>query len=365
MVEVRGPSMIPSLLFLLAFQEPLLEGEKERIRDKPPLTEREKAGYSFPEVPPPGPRAAYSVCVIPVSFADRAFGSTDLAGLFFGRLAAYFKESSGRRFDLIGRAYAPVTLGVERGRFRAKDLEAAAAVFLEREGAGALAPFDGAAFVAAGGLGTRGTPLWPFKESLRAGERNLEYVFLTEEADGLEVGIAAHETLHLLGLEDKYEDEKAQVGRWCIMGTGYATRDPAPPCADCRRKLGWARPAELDPRRPASVVMAPDPARTLRIPLNADATEHLLLEARDRLMVWHLGGGQKIELLGRFPAEAADRLTPLSDPPFRGRTAGAWPVWITDIRLQDGKVWFQAGPEAPPTPLEERRRAGVGKRLGE
>jgi hypothetical protein len=72
-----------------------------------------------------------------------------------------------------------------------------------------------------------------------------------------------------------------------------------------------------------------------------------------------------VELLGRFPAETSDRLTPLSDPPFRGRSLGARPVWVTDIRWEDGKAWFKVGSDAPLTPVEERRRAAVGKRIGD
>jgi M6 family metalloprotease-like protein len=353
------------LLSLLALQGAPLEQERERLRSRAPLTGDEKKAYAAPEAPPFRPLKPYSLCVIPLSFSDAAFGETDLRKLFFERLADYGRRASGGRFELIGRAYAPVRIEVSRAGFAAKDLEAAAVAFLAREGEGALAPFDGAAFVAPGGLGTRGSALWPRKDSMRLGERTLEYVFLTETADGREVGIAAHEFMHLLGLEDKYDDEKAQVGRWCIMGTGYVARDPAPPCADCREKLGWARPASLDPRRESAVVLAPDAARPLKILLNPDATEHLLLEVRDRLVVWHVGGGQKIELSGRFPSETSDRLTPFSDPPFRGRSAGSWPVWITDVRVEDGKAWFRVGPSAPLTPLEEWRRSRAGKRIGE
>jgi hypothetical protein len=86
---------------------------------------------------------------------------------------------------------------------------------------------------------------------------------------------------------------------------------------------------------------------------------------RDRLFVWHTGGGKTIELVGRYPTEASDRLTPLSEPSFRGRSRGARPVWITDIRIEDGKAWFRVGPDAPLTALEDWRRAHVGKRLGD
>ena len=105
--------------------------------------------------------------------------------------------------------------------------------------------------------------------------------------------------------------------------------------------------------------------RSLKVRINRDGSETLHLEFRDRLFVWHVGGGQKIELVGRFPSETADRLTPLSEPSFRGRTVGARSVWITDIRVEGGRAWFRVGPKAPLTPLEAWRRARIGRRLGD
>jgi hypothetical protein len=348
------------LLWALLLQEAPIEQEKARLRSKPPLTTEEKGRYVTPAAAPPiKPRASYTLAVIPLGFSDRAVAGSDLSKLFFGDVAAWFRKASGGKFELRGKVFAPATLAVERAAFVEKDLDRVLAGFAE------LAAFDGLAFVAAGPLGARGTPLWPHKESTTRGDREVDYVLLAEDAGDRALGIAAHETMHLLGFPDKYDDEKSLVDRWCIMGTGYNGRDPAPPCADCREKLGWTAPAELDPRRPAAVVLEPDFSRSLKVRLNADGTEYLLLEVRDRLFVWHAGGGRKIELVGRYPSESSDRLTPLSDPSFRGRTAGAWPAWITDVRLEDGKAWFKIGPSAPLTPLEEWRRAHVGKRLGD
>ena len=70
-------------------------------------------------------------------------------------------------------------------------------------------------------------------------------------------------------------------------------------------------------------------------------------------------------MIGRFPTDHGDRLTPLSLPAFRGRSVGARSVCLTDIRVQDGKAWFRLALEAPLTPFEEWRRAHVGKRLGD
>jgi M6 family metalloprotease-like protein len=358
-------SALLALLVLGAAQDPLVEAERERLRSKAPLSEAERKAYAFPPTPPAKPLEGYALAVVPVAFSDRAVGAGDPGGLLFGDVRAYYARASSGRFKLWGKVFGAVTLDVEREKFKEDDLGRAAKALEAREGKELLAGFDGAAFVAAGPLGARGTPLWPHKESMDWGGRKLDYVLLAEDAGDRAAGIAAHEIMHLFGLADKYDDERAAVGKWCILGTGYSAKEPAPPCADCRAKLGWASPATLDPGAVSKVVMAPDPSQALRIPLNADGSEALLVEMRDRLFVWHTGGGKTIELLGRYPSAASDRLTPYSEPAFRPRALGSRDAWITDVRLEGGRAWFRVGPEAPLTALEEARKARVGKRLGE
>jgi hypothetical protein len=341
------------LLFVTLQGEAPVAQEKERIRSKAPLGDAQKAEYVAAEGPAPKPRAAYSLTVVPLEFADRKLGARDLQKLVFGAVAEYYTAASGGRFKLGGRVAERVTLGVDRAAFERRDLEKALA---------GVADGDGVAFVAAGGLPGRGAPLWPHRGVVRAGTREVDYLLVPEEASA---GIVAHEFMHLLGFADKYDDEKASVADACILGTGYSVKNPPPPCVECRIRLGWASAAAVDPTKPSAVALPADPARALRIPVTPDGGEALLLEMRDRLFVWHLGGGRKIELVGRYPAEASDRLTPFSEPSFRGRSVGARPVWITDIRVQDGKAWFRVGPEAPLTALEEWRRSHVGKRLGD
>jgi len=304
-----------------------------------------------------------NAAVIPLSFADREVDPKGLDALLFQDVAAYFRKASSGAFTLKGKVFAPLALGVARDRFREGDLAAAAALFEAREGAGVLAGYDAAIFVAAGSIGARGGPLWPRQEDLRLGERKVRAVFLARDAGDKAVGIAAHEYLHVLGLKDKYDDPKADVGKWCILGTGYSERTPPPPCADCRARLGWTRFQDADPRAAAEVEVDVRLDRSIRIPLNAEGTEALLLEARDRLFVWHTGGGKAIELTARL--EAAGRLTPFSEPAFRPRTAGAWSAWITDVAFRDGRCVFRLGPEAPLTPEEAKRKSGIGKRIGE
>ncbi len=308
-----------------------------------------------------GPADA-GIAVIPLSFSDRAVDPSGL-DVLFADVGTYFRKASAGKLSLKAKVFPPLVLSVKRDGFRQDDLAAVALAFEAREGEGVLAGYDAAVVVAAGPVGARGGPLWPRQEVLKLGARTVQAVFLARELGDRAAGIAAHEFLHVLGLKDKYDDPKADVGKWCILGTGYSERTPPPPCADCRGKLGWTSFEELDPRRAAAASLAARPDRALRIPLNAEGTEALLVEARDRLFVWHTGGGKAIELAARLPE--GGRLTPFSDPPFRPRTAGAWPAWITAASLREGLWTFQVGPDAPLTADEERRKSDVGKRLGE
>jgi hypothetical protein len=119
-----------------------------------------------------------------------------------------------------------------------------------------------------------------------------------------------------------------------------------------------------DPAAEEAYSLAPG-AASVKVPVNKDGQEAVVLEARGKsLLVWHTGGGRPIELAAILPSETRDRLTPWSDPPFRPRTLGSTNVWITDVRMQDGRAWFRLGPTADLTPLEELRRARVGRELG-
>jgi hypothetical protein len=330
-----------------------LEREKERIRSKQPLSAEQKAAYASPAPPPAKPRDPYILAVVPLEFSDRKLGGKDVAAKVVAGLTDYYAKSSSGRFKLDARVGDRVTLETERDRFERNILEKALA---------GLPACDGIAFVAAGGLVPRNAPLWPHRGVVKAGEREIDYLLVPEEAPG---AIVAHEFMHLLGFADKYDDEKASVADACILGTGYSIRNPPPPCAECRIQLGWASAAVVDPFTPAALTLTADLSRALRINLTPGGDETLLLELRERLLIWHIGGGKKIELIGRFPSETSDRLTPLSEPSFRGRSLGARTVWITDIRIQDGQAWFQVAADAPPTPFEEWRRSRVGKRLGD
>jgi M6 family metalloprotease-like protein len=348
-----------------------LKADRERIAAKKPLTKEETGAYKAVAGRLAPDRQLFRLKAIPLSFTDLGASRDDLAKALLEPLAAYFKaqsagvfqldpvlleprQTAGPRSELASVAPgSPAELKVVGRVLRAEDLQDA----------------DGFLLVVAGEIGAPKTGLWPHVSTIRLGNRDVDYVLLPERGDHRWFGIAAHEAGHLLKLEDKYGDREAKVGRWCLMGTGYldSTKDDPRPgslCAVCRDRLGWTLPLVHDPATDASYALSPG-APSVKVPVNKDGRESVVLEARGRsLLVWHTGGGRPIELAAILPTESRDRLTPWSDPPFRTRTLGATDVWITDARIQDGRAWFRLGPAADLTPLEQLRRARVGRELG-
>jgi M6 family metalloprotease-like protein len=368
-------TVLPALAAFLFLQDAeldaALKADRARIAAKKPLTRDETRAYRAvaPRFSPD--KVRFRLKAIPLSFADAPASRGDLRAALLDPLAAYYRGQSGGVFELESALLEARGAGVPRSELAA----AAAGSAAEQKIVGRvlktedLEGADAFLLIAAGGIGSPKTGLWPHESTIRLGGKTVDYVLLPETGDHRWFGIAAHETGHLLKLEDKYGDREAKVGRWCLMGTGYldATKEdprPGPLCAVCREALGWIPPLVHDTASEGAYSLAPGLA-AVKVPVNKDGKEAVVLEFRGRaLLVWHTGGGRPIELAAILPTEARDRLTPWSDPPFRARTLGASNVWITDVRVQEGKAWFRLGPSGDLTPLEELRRARVGRELG-
>lgn len=306
------------------------------------------------------PVQSYNLAVIPVSFSDQAVADPST----FDHVKTFYASASGGVFTLTGKTYGPLRLGITRAEFlkhRIRSDEERAALlrvidaWMERDGKGVLAAHDGVAFVPAGKIGAKETALWPHQGELTVGEIPIPYILVPAECGELQVGIEAHEFGHLLGLADKYE-----VGRWCVLGTGYETPTL---CSACRHRLGWSSPTLVDPRGDREVRLKP--GECARIAVTPDGRESLYLDAREKtLVVWHVGGGKDLELTALLGGKR-ERLTPYSEPAFRGTGAGARDVWITGVRLVDGAYRLTVGPTAALTPDEERRKKSIGRKLGE
>jgi M6 family metalloprotease-like protein len=368
-----------ALLLALFPQDPELDAalakERERIAAKKPLTGTERTAYVTPRGEPAKVLAGYRLAVIPLALGDGAVGR-DLAE-DLKAVAAYYKEMSGGAFALEAEVGKPAAVEAKRdevakwpsaGAQEKRLVLEVVGAFRNRIGEEAFAKVDGVALVAPGEIGARDTALWPHQSSVELADRRLNYLVLSEKAGKRWRGVADHEFGHLLGLEDKYEgiEGAVNVGPWCLMGTGYLgdkEKNPLPLCAVCRASLGWVKMATLDPRTDRAVVLAPGEA--VRVKMNPDDREALVLEMREaRLVAWHTGGGKAIEFVGVLPAAESDRLTALSRPALKGRTVGGYAVAVTDIRIEEGKAWLRIGASAAPTPLEELLRSRLGKTLG-
>jgi M6 family metalloprotease-like protein len=368
------PATAFAILILLVPQdselEAALKADRARIAAKKPLTKEEMARYRQVAARPAADRATYRLAVIPVSFPDAAANRETLQKSLLEPLVAYFRAQSAGAFELVPTLLEDCKAGTKRAELAklATGVEAKILQDLVKD----LRPgeTDGILFVAGGEIGAPGTALWPHKSVLSHPAKGFDYVLLPQSGDHRWFGIAAHEVGHLLKLEDKYEDREARVGRWCLMGTGYldATKEdprPGPLCAVCRASLGWFAPVVHDPSAEAEIALPAAVTAAVRVPINKDGREAVVLETRGKsLLVWHTGGGRPIELAAILPTASRDRLTPWSDPAFRARTLGAVDLWITDVRVQEGRAWFRLGPKAELTPLEELRRGRVGRELG-
>ncbi len=295
--------------------------------------------------------------VIPVWFPDRMTGDDTGRRSLLRGVKEYFRRQSGGRFQLEFRTLPARRSAVTRTWFAKTALggnrELAVLSSFHRTSGGA------SVYLFAGEPGPQDSVLWPHTGTFRNGAR---YVVATEQAQGYEIGALAHEIAHLFDLPDKYGKKKGSAGPWCLMGTGYRASAPHDLCADCRARLGWVQVRTLRPSRERNVVLKV--GEVLRIPLNRTGTESLLLEARKKLVVWHVRDQETTARVGVFPNKQSDRLTPLSEPSFRGRSLGAAPVWLTNIHLKQGWVYLTVGPEAELTSREALRRSRRGKLLG-
>lgn len=283
--------------------------------------------------------ARFGLLVVPVEFADTRFASDfdplrDIAPLLDGSgeatLRRYFAVASGGKFDL-GILLAPVvTLGKTRQEYsdlgstnflrtRMMATETLTAVrdlglefrLLDRDGPDGLpgsgdddGQVDGVLLLHAG-IGTENDPengLIPAHQYYLTEpvvDAGVEAAFYAVASGRSGLGIWAHETAHLLGMEDRYDPRlvpeggsevlsRGGLGRFSLMssgawGTGDAG-DPALPDAYSCLQLGWLAPRLLDPRGAADETLLPglESGEAAWIWKNGERdTEFYLVETRD------------------------------------------------------------------------------------
>ncbi len=164
------------------------------------------------------------------------------------------------------------------------------------------------------------------------------------------------------------EASSAQLSTGRRSGARSGSTRPLHLCAVCKSRLGWSRPARVDPSRPVRLLLRPveeDASQVVRVPLDRRGREALVLEYRTRrgfdgalpapgLLVWRAGSPtaftrtfvpfEQVELLpahGLRSLDAARRA--LERVPFpsgarraleaSGTLPGSWRVRLEGIAL--------------------------------
>jgi hypothetical protein len=192
------------------------------------------------------------------------------------------------------------------------------------------------------------------------------------------ISVFCHEFGHMLGLPDLYarpENPGSEgVGAWCIMSQQTGGGQPQHFSAWSKERLGWLKPAVLDPKVRQKLILSPIEGTSnqcFKILIRPDGDEYLLLENRRRqgfdqrlpgegLLIWHVIGKRPIleESHGvegpagplvflksvPYPSDSNDAYTPYTTPSSRSQLGGGLPVHITNIRkLPDGRITFFLG----------------------
>jgi M6 family metalloprotease-like protein len=309
-----------------------------------------------------------------------------------GSVNDYYREVSAGAFRLEGRVFDWVELSRKRADYaqgtnlfdKSLFLGEALDALRERVGADALAPFDGLLFIHAGErvrTANRGSLYWPHQGSFDHRGKRWRYVIGSEGGRRMaSISTFCHEFGHMLGLPDLYAQPENPgsegLGAWCAMSNENSGGRPQHFSAWCKERLGWLKPAVIDPTVKQKLILAPVENSTnecFKVLVRPDGSEYLLLENRRRqgfdaslpgegLLIWRVTGGRPIleESHGvegpagprvfpgsvPYPSRANNAFTPWTTPSSHALLGGGLPVYITNIRkLADGRVTFQIGYE--------------------
>ena len=312
----------------------------------------------------------------------------------FGSINDFYREVSADAFHIEGRVFDWVRVSKKRTDYNQGTNPTAKAVLLNeamdlvlaRDGKDAFEGCDGYFFIYAGErfpTTNRGSLYWPHRANLQRKTKDqdarLSY-FICPEGGKTMTGISVfcHEFGHMLGLPDLYarpENPGSEgVGVWCLMSSELGKGRPQHMSAWCKEKLGWLKPAVIDPTEKQKLILAPvegSATECFKVLIRRDASEYLLLENRQQrdfdtglpaagLLIWRVVGdhpileeshgiegplGPRVFLNAvPFPSAANHAFTPDTRPSSRSLLGGGLPVHINEIRqLPDGRIAFTIG----------------------
>ncbi|MBM3876039.1 MAG: M6 family metalloprotease domain-containing protein [Verrucomicrobia bacterium] len=355
-------------------------------------------------------------------FSTGTYNKTNATGQpTYGSLNDYYLELSCGKLRVEGKVFDWIEVSKKRADYGQTATQTAKTQFLveamdalvKREGADALKEFDGAMFIYAGSrfsTANRGSLYWPHRASVSFKGKSWPY-FICPEGEGSpgggiggglggarfgggsgsstnreiartmqNISVFCHEFGHMLGLPDLYarpENPGSEgLGNWCAMSNQTGAGRPQHMGAWCKERLGWLKPAVIDPTVKQKLILSPIQGTTnecYKVLVRPDASEYLLIENRRKigfdkalpgegLLIWRIVGSRVIleESHGvegpsgprvfptsvPFPSKANDAYTPFTTPSSRSQLGGGLPVHITNIRqLPDGRVTFHIGYE--------------------
>jgi M6 family metalloprotease-like protein len=308
-----------------------------------------------------------------------------------GSLNDYVREQSCGALRLEGKVFDWVEAGKKRGDYsQGTGTSNKTALLVEaldkltaRDGADALKGFDGFLFLYAGERvpTNRGALYYPHAGTV--GYKSVRFPYLLGPEGGsrmMPVGAFAKELGRVLGLPDlaaRPENVGSEgLGVWCALSNPLTTARPQHFCAWAKEKLGWLRPAVIDPTVKQKLVLAPvedSPTECFKVLVRPDGSEYFLLENRRKkgfdadlpgegLLIWRVVNDRPVleEAHGvegpagptvflsavPFPGPSATAFTPDTTPSSRSPLGGGLPVHISEIRrLPDGRIAFQIGYE--------------------
>ena len=309
-----------------------------------------------------------------------------------GSLNDYFIEQSAGGLRLDGAVFDWIEVGKKRAEYApgsgTMNINAVLVEALEkiaaRDGKDAFKNVDGFLFLYAGEpvRQNRGSVYYPHAGMIRNFQtKRWPYVFAAEGGPRqTPVGGYAKEFGQMLGLPDlaaRQENAGSEgLGVWCGMSNAATNSRPRHYSAWAKAKLGWIKPAVIDPTVYQKLVLSPieeSPRECFKVLVRADGSEYFLLENRRKqgfdkdlpgegLLIWRVvhdrpsleeshgiegptGPTVHVESVP-YPSAANRAFTPETIPSSRSPLGGGLPVSITNIRkLADGRVSFVIGYE--------------------
>src|SRR6185295_18277052 len=220
---------------------------------------------------------------------------------------------------VVGKAFEPIEVSKKRieyneGGNRFALLTESLDKILERDGKDALKDFDGVIFIFAGGRvpnAPRGSLYWPHRASVSHQGKRWPYFICPEGGQNMaNISVFCHEFGHMLGLPDLYarpENPGSEgLSSWCAMSNQAGNGRPQHMSAWCKERLGWLKPAVIDPSVPQKLILGHaegSDRECYKVLVRADGSEYLLLENRrnqgfdaslpaEGLLIWRVVGGR-------------------------------------------------------------------------